>query len=194
MEFEPETPFWQNKNVIGGAVLALIILVGGGYYFTRDLSVPVASAETIVAPDTSVSTPIGTPATTKLEAVATPDKAAVDTASVQAALQPVDVKMSVSGSDLTSLSNRIKEESARILSNNPFLYPVGVRLNLASMSFSCRFEERSAPTNLIKLGLYFGPENMGCESCGKVLQNNPGSVVLASQNQGGYDAQVIGIR
>lgn len=190
MEFEPSTPFWQNKNVIVAAVLALIILASGEYYFTRDSSEQVASAETIMAPDATV----GTPAGTKPAAVATPDKAAMDTASVQAAPQPVDVKMSVSGSDLTSLSNRIKEESARILSNNPFLYPVGVRLNLASMSFSCRFEERSAPTNLIKLGLYFGPENVGCESCEKVLQNNPGSVVLASQNQGGYDAQVIGIR
>lgn len=195
LEFEPATPFWQNKNIIVVAVLALIILVGGGYYFTRDSTEQVASTETILAPDTTVSTPAGTPATTKREAVATLDSAAVDsTTSVQAAPQPVAAKMSVSGSDLTSLSNRIKEESARILSNNPFLYPVGVRLNLASMSFSCRFEERSAPTNLIKLGLYFGPENMGCESCGKVLQNNPGSVVLASQNQGGYDTQVIGIR
>ncbi len=194
MEFEPPTPFWQNKNVIVAAVLALIILAGGGYYFTRDSPEQVASAETIVAPDTTVSTPAGVPAATQPAAVATPDISAVDTASVQAAPQSVDVKMSVSGSDLSSLSNRIKEESARILSNNPFLYPVGVRLNLASMSFSCRFEERSAPTNLIKLGLYFGPENVGCESCEKVLQNNAGSVVLASQNHGGYDAQVIGIR
>lgn len=115
------------------------------------------------------------------------------TGGTTSAPQPVEIKMSVRGSDLPSLSTKIKNESERILSNNPNLYPVDVRLNLASNSFSCRFEERSSPSNILKLGLYFGPDNIGCESCGKVIQNNPGSTVLASQNHGGFDAQIIAI-
>ncbi|MFD3407085.1 serine/threonine-protein kinase [Aquirufa sp. HETE-83D] len=194
MEFEPAVPFWQNKNIISGVVLVLIILSGVAYYFTNVWPDQEATSGTIVMSDTTLSTTDATPATTQSYTVTTKDKVPSAAKNTPAVAQPVDERMSVSGSDLTSLSNRIKEESARILSNNPFLYPVGVRLNLASMSFSCRFEERSAPTNLIKLGLYFGPENVGCESCEKVLQNNAGSVVLASQNHGGYDAQVIGIR
>ncbi len=176
IEYEEELPtsFWQNKNVIIGAVAALLIVVGGGYYFTRDTSKVEAASDSLMVTEA--------PVISNKEKGETPKKEKKSTSEI-----------SVRGSSLPALSAKIKKESERILSNNPYLYPVDVQLNLASRRFSCRFEERSSITHIIKLGLYFGPVDVGCESCSSVMQNNPGSTVFASQNDGNFDAQVIGI-
>ncbi len=175
-------------NYVPFIVLGLAVLLDAGFFFKQYFPGNISTAEKNIVADT-------------LNGKTDSDAGSADektddmpaTGATTAAPQPVEIKMSVKGSDLPSLSTKIKNESEKILSSNPNLYPVAVQLNLASNSFSCSFEERSSPSNMLKLGLYFGPENIGCESCAKVIQNNPGSVVLTSQNHGGYDAQVIAI-
>jgi serine/threonine protein kinase len=167
-------PVWQNKNVIMGTVAALLIVLGGGYFFTRDNAQGETTSDTISIAEA--------PVISKERYEVKPNKK-------KKSLNEISVR----GSSLPSLSAKIKEESERILGINPYLYPVDVKLDLSSRKFSCRFEERPSPSNLIKLGLYFGPEDVGCESCNSVMQNNPGSVIFASINQNGFDAQVIGI-
>lgn len=174
IEEEESTPIWQNKNIIIGAVAALLLAIGGGYYFTRDAKVEEPASDTLMVAESPVISNDGNKVKKKKEKKSL-------------------TEISVSASSLPNLSAKIKKESERILSNNPYLYPVDVQLNLASRRFSCRFEERSSPSNIIKLGLYFGPVDLGCESCSSVIQNNPGSSVFASQNDGNFDAQVIGI-
>jgi hypothetical protein len=88
----------------------------------------------------------------------------------------------------------MKERSASILAKNPSYFPSACKIDLTSFVFSCVFESRSKAENLLKLGLYFGPKNVGCESCQSVLQNNPNSLVLLSSSNQAISAQVIGIK
>lgn len=82
---------------------------------------------------------------------------------------------SVTGASWADLGNQIKQRSEEFMSGGN-LQPVNVRLNLAAKTFSCDFVE--SETNLIKMGLYFGPENDGCISCQRVLERNPSSKIL----------------
>ncbi len=175
-EYEEEdapTPIWQNKNVLIAAIAAVVVLLGGGYYLmNRDTTPPAPiSVQDSVAVDYS-------PGIEKESRKTKKDS------------KP---KISVRGSDFASLSAKIKKQSEKILASNPYLYPVSIKLDLGSLTFSCKFEEQAAPSNLIKLGLYYGPEDVGCESCSSVIDNNPGSIVLLNKNHGGFVTQIIGI-
>lgn len=169
-----QIPVWQNKNVIIGAVVALLIVLGGGYYFTRVTPKLKAVSDTLMVSEAQVITNDANEVKKKKKGKYLSE-------------------ISVRGSSLPALSAKIKKESEQILRNNPYLYPVDVQLDLGSRRFSCRFEEQSSISHIIKLGLYFGPVDLGCESCSSVMQNNPGSTIFASQNDGNFDAQVIGI-
>jgi hypothetical protein len=106
--------------------------------------------------------------------------------------QPIEIN--IQASSISELADKIKGETEVILSNNPYLSPSGIKLDLQKNSFYCMINQASQKSNFVKLGLYYGPAASGCESCRAVIQKNPGSVVLASGNGNGLAGQVIGIK
>lgn len=125
--------------------------------------------------------------------VAAADSVAVSPYSVEEeAVEPLEVYLEASS--VGELAGKIKSETEYLLSHNPNLSPSGITLDLRTYRFSCVFTETSKRSNFIKLGLYFGPINSGCESCQTVIQKNPGSVVFASSKGNGVIGQVIGLK
>jgi hypothetical protein len=71
------------------------------------------------------------------------------------------------------------------------LTPIDIKLNLTTLTFSCNFIQKTS--GLIKLGLFYGPKSLGCESCESVIINNPGSKVLAKSSNAIFVSQLIGV-
>lgn len=120
------------------------------------------------------------------------DSVAVEQPVDEPTFQPIEIN--IQASSISDLANKIKGKTEVILSNNPYLSPTSIKLDLQKNSFNCVINQASQKSNFVKLGLYYGPAASGCESCKTVIQKNPGSVVLASGNGNGLVGQVIGIK
>jgi hypothetical protein len=186
------------------AVVAILSLVGGYVYYTKqkkDLSdwrtnppvvdIVISNGSGESAGELEATNSVDPSKIVHSEAVvaesgnsaATPQKATVP-----------NLDFTVQGSSLVDLSSKMKEKSAQILAKNPNYFPSACKVNLNNFEFTCVFENHSKKENLIKVGLYFGPKNVGCESCQSVLQNNPNSIVLLNASNSAVSAQVIGIK
>lgn len=135
----------------------------------------------------------------KHEPAPTPAPVAADTAAASPAVVEVEeteepIEVYLEASSVNELADKIKSETEDLLSNNPYLSPSGFTLDLSTNRFSCIFTKTNKRSNLIKLGLYFGPLRSGCESCLTVMQKNPGSVVFISAKGKGLVGQVIGLK
>lgn len=97
----------------------------------------------------------------------------------------------IKGSSLTDLSNKLKSISEGIMKNGD-LYPIDIIFDSKRNTFSCNFINKKS--SLIKLGIYFGPKNTGCESCDNVIIKNPGSEILMDEIIGNLIIQVIAIK
>jgi hypothetical protein len=106
---------------------------------------------------------------------------------------PPDETITVTGTSFADLSKNIKSITSEKFSENPNYYPTNVTLDLQNLKFSCEFEIKSNASHLSKLGLYYGPESKGCESCFFVMEKNPGSITFISKNYQGITSQIIGI-
>jgi hypothetical protein len=95
------------------------------------------------------------------------------------------------GTSLSDLSSKLKAMS-EIQMKNGDLYPIDVVIDLKRFTFACNFIKRSS--SFIKLGLYFGPKNIGCESCDNVIIRNPGSEIIYDEISGNLIVQVIAIK
>lgn len=97
---------------------------------------------------------------------------------------------SIKAKSLSDFSKKIREESSEYMQYGD-LTPINVKLNLTTLTFSCDFVQKTS--GLIKMGLFYGPKSIGCESCENVLANNPGSEVLAKSANNTFVSQLIGI-
>jgi hypothetical protein len=121
------------------------------------------------------------------------DSVAVE--SIEVADEPFEpIEINLKASTVGELAEKMKRETEGLLSNDPFLSPSNIKLNLKNNSFSCIIVKSDVRTNFIKLGLYYGPANSGCESCLTVIEKNPGSIVFASAKGNGLIGQVIGLK
>ena len=129
---------------------------------------------------------------------ATPEPTTENKASVEPApkektvAEPIEIQ--IEASNISELAEKIKMETGELLSINPYLSPANCKLDLKNYSFSYVLSEGQERKDFLKLGLYFGPTETGCESCRTVLSKNPGSVVLSSGKGNGLVGQVIGLK
>jgi hypothetical protein len=97
---------------------------------------------------------------------------------------------SIKAKSLSDFSKKIKETSSEYMQFGD-LTPIDIKLNLTTLTFSCNFIQKTS--GLIKLGLFYGPKSLGCESCESVIINNPGSKVLAKSSNAIFVSQLIGV-
>lgn len=100
------------------------------------------------------------------------------------------VGFSIKAKSLSDFSKKIKETSSEYMQFGD-LTPIDIKLNLTTLTFSCNFIQKTS--GLIKLGLFYGPKSLGCESCESVIINNPGSKVLAKSSNAIFVSQLIGV-
>ncbi len=82
---------------------------------------------------------------------------------------------SIKAKNFQELSSLIKSYSEKLMVNGN-LTPNNLNIDLGKMTFSCDFIEEYS--GLIKIGLYYGTTEKGCESCMNVLLKNTDSVVI----------------
>lgn len=97
---------------------------------------------------------------------------------------------SIKAKSLSDFSKKIKETSSEYMQFGD-LTPIDIKLSLTTLTFSCNFIQKTS--GLIKLGLFYGPKSLGCESCESVIINNPGSKVLAKSSNAIFVSQLIGV-
>lgn len=97
---------------------------------------------------------------------------------------------SIKSKSLSDFSKKIKETSSEYMQFGD-LTPVDIKLNLSTLTFSCDFIQKTS--GFIKMGLFYGPKSIGCESCESVIINNPGSEVLAKSSNAVFVSQLIGV-
>lgn len=97
---------------------------------------------------------------------------------------------SVKAKTLSDLSKKIRETSSEYMQFGD-LTPIEIKLNLSTLTFSCDFIQKTS--GFIKIGLFYGPKSIGCESCENVIMNNPGSKVLSKSTNTLFVSQIIGI-
>jgi hypothetical protein len=97
---------------------------------------------------------------------------------------------SVKAKTLSDLSKKIRETSIEYMQFGD-LTPIEIKLNLSTLTFSCNFIQKTS--GFIKMGLFYGPKSIGCESCESVIINNPGSEVLAKSSNAIFVSQLIGV-
>ncbi len=97
---------------------------------------------------------------------------------------------SIKSKSLSDFSKKIKEISSEYMQFGD-LTPIDIKLNLSTLTFSCDFIQKTS--GFIKLGLFYGPKSVGCESCESVIVNNPGSEVLAKSSNAIFVSQLIGV-
>lgn len=97
---------------------------------------------------------------------------------------------SIKAKSLSDFSKKIREESSEYMQYGD-LTPINIKLNLTTLTFSCDFVQKTS--GFIKMGLFYGPKSIGCESCENVIANNPGSEVLAKSANNIFVSQLIGV-
>jgi len=100
-------------------------------------------------------------------------------------------QIKIKGSSLSDLSRKLKSTS-ELMMNKGDLYPTDVVFDSKRNTFVCNFIRRKS--SFIKLGLYYGPKNTGCESCDNVIIRNPGSEIIYDEIVGNLIIQVIAIK
>ena len=185
----------QNiKTILIGAIVAIIAIAA--YFFFKTKNDKLTSWRTdpavvdIVVSDNKHDIEVNN--SPKPTATAVDSVVVSPSTKEEETVEPIEVY--VEASSVSELARKIKSETEDLLSSNPYLSPSGITLDLRNYRFSCVFIESSQRSNFIKLGLYFGPLNTGCESCQTVIQKNPGSVVFASSKGNGVIGQVIGLK
>ena len=81
----------------------------------------------------------------------------------------------IKAKNFQELSALIKSNSEKIMVNGD-LTPNNLNIDFSKMTFSCDFIEENS--GLVKIGLYYGTTEKGCESCMNVLLKNTDSIVI----------------
>jgi hypothetical protein len=81
----------------------------------------------------------------------------------------------IKAKNFQELSALIKSNSEKIMVNGD-LTPNNLNIDFSKMTFSCDFIEEYS--GLVKIGLYYGTTEKGCESCMNVLLKNTDSIVI----------------
>ncbi len=97
---------------------------------------------------------------------------------------------SIKSKTLSDFSKKIRETSSEYMQYGD-LTPIDIQINISTLSFSCNFIQKTS--GFIKMGLFYGPKSVGCESCESVINNNPGSKVLARSSNSVFVSQLIGV-
>lgn len=97
---------------------------------------------------------------------------------------------SIKAKNFTELGALIKSYSEKMMINGD-LSPNNVFIDFKNMSFSCDFKEENA--GFIKIGLYYGTIEKGCESCMNVLLKNTDSIVIKEISYSKYIFNLIAI-
>lgn len=151
-----------------------------------------ASANSFVEPDVKPQSLASAPAEYK---ISNKETKRIEIADEEVSPEKKDTNKRIKGfsiksKSLSDFSKKIKETSSEYMQFGD-LTPVDIKLNLSTLTFSCDFIQKTS--GFIKLGLFYGPKSIGCESCESVIVNNPGSEVLAKSSNAIFVSQLIGV-
>ncbi|MFM7710405.1 MAG: hypothetical protein ACKO5C_05765 [Ferruginibacter sp.] len=191
-------------------VLSLLLLAGLVYYYLNnnkadtantDSPNPAATAnngiDLSVAPDSenlAESTEIET--VIELEKPVVPDNRSASENTSTDAVAAADpnstgpISFSVNGKSLTDLVAKIRSKSFQYMKNKDFT-PVNPQLDETRNLFTCTLER--IPSDFVRISIAHSDGTNPCDACDAVLNNNPGSSVLADKNKNGTIIKVIAV-
>lgn len=104
--------------------------------------------------------------------------------------QSLDIitSLNLKSNSFNELSNLIRSKTSIFMGDGK-LYPININLNLIELSFKCDFVNFNS--DFIKIGLYYGPSSIGCESCESVIRKNPNSILFENGNYNNLSYSLI---
>lgn len=100
------------------------------------------------------------------------------------------ISFSVKGKSLSDLVAKIRAKSFQFMKNKEFT-PVNPVFDEQRNTFSCTLER--IPSDFVRISIAHSDGTNPCEACDAVLNNNPGSQLLADADKNGMTIQVIAV-
>ena len=204
----------NKRNIVLGTMLGLSLLLLAGliYYYLNNNNAesdeagspkPAISAnngiDSSAAPltdDLAASTEAES--STENEKPTVPDKrSSADNPTADSAAASVSdpngtgpISFSVKGKSLTDLVAKIRAKSYQYMKNKAFT-PVNPQFDETKNLFTCTLER--IPSDYVRISIAHSDGTNPCDACDAVLNNNPGSSVLADKNKNGTIIKVIAV-